>query len=53
MLSKKDLYGNKGSYKYYIGYVCEGCALLSPLCIKFSQMNAYVTYFDENNKQIF
>ena len=30
MLSNKESYGNKGSCKYFIGYICEGNALLSP-----------------------
>ena len=50
MLSKKESYGNKGSYKYFIGYIYKGTALPLPLCIKFSQINAYVKYFDENSK---
>ena len=52
MLSKKESYGNKGSYKYFIGYIYiyEGTAFPSTLCIKFSQINAYVKYFDENSK---
>ena len=25
VLSKKELYGNKGSYKHYIGYRFKGC----------------------------
>ena len=49
-MSKKDSYGNKGSYKYFIGYIYEGTALPSPLCIKLSQMNKYIKYFDKNNK---
>ena len=52
MLSNKESYGNKGSYKYFIGYIPKGDALPSPLCIKFPQMNAYVKYFDKNNKCI-
>ena len=50
VLSKKELYGNKGSYKYFIEHIYEDNALPLPLCIKFSQMNAYAKYFDKNNK---
>ena len=35
MLSNKESYGNKGSCKYFTGYICEGNALLSPWCIQF------------------
>ena len=42
VLPNKESYGNKGSYKYFIGSIDEGNALPSPLCIKFPQMNAYV-----------
>ena len=45
----KKSYG-KDSFKYFIGYRHEGNAFRSPLCIKFSQMNAYATYFDKNSK---
>ena len=47
--SDKKSYG-KDSFKYFIGYRHEGNAFRSPLCIKFSQMNAYATYFDKNSK---
>ena len=50
ILSKKESYGNKSSYKYFLGFIYEGTALPSPLCIKVSQMNAYVKYFDKNSK---
>ena len=49
---KKDSYGNKGSYKYFIGYIFEGIALPSSLCIKFSLRNAYDKYCDKNSKYI-
>ena len=49
VLPKKESYGNKGSCKYFIGYMYEGNALPSPLCIKVPQINAYGKYFDKNN----
>ena len=50
-MSKKESYGNKGSYKFLLDiYIYQGNALPSPLCIKFPQMNAYAKYFDKNNK---
>ena len=43
MLSNKESYGNKDSYKYFTGYINKGNP--SPLCIKVPQMNAYAKYF--------
>ena len=52
VLPKKDLYGKKGSFKYFIGYIHEGNVFPILLCIKLPQMNGYVKYFDRNNKCI-
>ena len=49
-LFKKDSYGKKGSFKFFIGYINKTDALPIPLCIKLPQMNEYVKYFDSNNK---
>ena len=38
MLLDKTLYGNKGSFKHYIGYRHKNEALPSPLNIKFPQL---------------
>ena len=48
--SNKELYGNKGLYKYFIGYIHKGNALPSQSWIKFPQINLYAKYFDKNNK---
>ena len=45
VLSKKDSYGKKGSFKYFIGYISETEALPVPLCIKLPQKNGYVKFF--------
>ena len=50
VLSNKESYSNKDLYKYFNGYIHKGNTVPSPLCIKFPQMNAYVKYFDKNNK---
>ena len=50
VLSIKNSYGNKGSYKYFFGYIYECSALPFPLRIKLPQMNAYVKYFHKNSK---
>ena len=41
VLSKKDLYGKKGSSKYSIGYIHEGNVFPVSLCIKLPQMSEY------------
>ena len=33
-------------------HIQKSTAFPSPLCTKFSQMNAYVKYFDKNSKYI-
>ena len=48
MLSKKDSYGNKGAFKYFIRDVTN--AGIIPLCIRLPQMNAYTKYFDNGSK---
>ena len=48
VLSKKDSYCKKGSFKYFIGYINEPDSFLVPLCIKLPQMNGYVKYFNDN-----
>ena len=48
-LSDKKSLG-KDSFKYFIGDCHESNAFPSPLYIKLPQMNAYIKYFDKNNK---
>ena len=50
MLSKKDSYGNRGAFKYFIGYISNSGIV--PLYIILPQMNAYVKYFDKNKQYI-
>ena len=50
VLSKKYLYGKKGLFKYFIGYINETDTFPVPLCIKLPQMNGYIKYFDSNKK---
>ena len=40
LVSKKELYGNKNSFKYLIGY--NDNDVIRPLCIKLPQMTGYV-----------
>ena len=39
IVSSKDSYGKKGSFKYFIGYLNDTVVFPSPLCIKLLQMN--------------
>ena len=58
LVSKKEPFGNKNSFKYFIGYYDND--VIRPLCIGLPQMTGYVRKFDENatmsfivkNKQI-
>ena len=46
LVSKKESYGNKNSFKYFIGY--NDNDNIRPLCIRLPQMTGYVRKFDEN-----
>ena len=46
LISKKKIYGKKGSFKYFLGYNDDDA--IRPLCIKLPQMIAYVKHFDSN-----
>ena len=47
--SKKDSFENKGAFKYFIRYDDLKIGII-PLYIILRQINAYVQYFDKNNK---
>ena len=51
-LLDKTSYGNKGSFKYHIGYRHKNEALLSPLNINLPQLNGYTKHFDNNNRYV-
>ena len=44
-------YGNKGSFKYYIGYK-DADGILSPLNIRLPQLTGYVKHFNDENKVV-
>ena len=48
VLPKKDSYGNKGAFKYFIGYISHTGFI--PLCIRLPQMNVYTKYFNNGSK---
>ena len=58
LVSKKETYGTKNHFKYFIGYY--GNDGIRPLCIRLPQMTEYARKLDENatmsfivkNKQI-
>ena len=46
IVSKREPYGTKNSFKYFIGY--NDNDIIRPLCIKLPQMTGYVRKFNEN-----
>ena len=46
LVSKKEPYGNKNSFKYFIGY--NDNDIIRPICIRLPQMTGYARKFDEN-----
>ena len=49
--SNKTSYDNKGSFKYYIGYLHEVEGLL-PLCVKLPQLIGYTKFFNNDNRYV-
>ena len=47
LISKKEPYGKKISFKYFLGCNDDG-DVIRPLCIKLSKMIGYVKCFDSN-----
>ena len=50
LISKKEPYGKKSSFKYFLGYDDD---VIRPLCIKPRQMIGYVKHFDSNKTMSF
>ena len=46
LVSKKEAYGNKISFKYFIGY--NDHDIIRPLCIMLLQMTGYAKKLDDN-----
>ena len=46
LVSKKEPYGTKNSFKYFIGY--NDTDVIRPLCVRLPQMTGYARKFDEN-----
>ena len=51
LVSKKEQYGTKSSFKYFIGY--NDNDIIRPLCIRLSQMTGYAKKFNENITMLF
>ena len=47
LVSKKEPYGTKNSFKYFIGY--NDNDIIRPLCIRLRQMTGYIRKFNENS----
>ena len=50
LISEKEPYGKKSSFKYFLGYDDD---VIRPLCIKPPQMIGYVKHFDSNKTMSF
>ena len=50
LISKKEPYGKKNSFKYFLGYNDD---VIRPLWIKLLQMIGYVMHFDSNKAMLF
>ena len=46
LVSKKEPYGTKNSFKYFIGY--NDHDIIRPLCIRLPEMTGYAEKFNEN-----
>ena len=46
LVSKKEPYGTKNSFKYFIGY--NDNDVIRPLCLRLPQMTGYAKKFNEN-----
>ena len=51
LVFKKEPYGTKNSFKYFIGY--NDNDVIRPLCIKLPQMTGYVRKFEGNKTMSF
>ena len=50
LVSKRESYGSKGAFKDFIGHNDNDD--IRPLCIKLPQMNTFIRYFDDGNKEM-
>ena len=48
LISKKEPYGTKNSFKHFIGY--NDSDIIRPLCVKLPQMTGCFRKFNENSK---
>ena len=50
LVSKKESYGTKNAFKYFIGYNDN---VIRPLCVRLAQMTGYARKFVENTTMSF
>ena len=50
LVSVKEPYGTKNSFKYFTGYNND---IIRPLCVRLPQMTGYIRKFDENETMLF
>ena len=50
LISKKEPYGKKNSFKYFLGYNDDA---IRPLCIKLPRVIGYAKHFDSNKTMSF
>ena len=58
LISKKEAYGKKSSFKYILGYNDDDDDdddddVIKPLCVKLPQMIGYIKHFDSNKTMLF
>ena len=51
LVSKKEAYGNKNSFKYFSGY--NDNDIIRPLCIRLPQMTGYAKKINDNTTMSF
>ena len=51
MVSKKEPYGTKNAFKYFVGY--NDNDVIRPLCARLPQMTDYAKIFGENTTKSF
>ena len=53
LVSKKEAYGTKKSFKYFIEYIDNDVIIIRPLLVKLPQMTGYARKFNENKTMSF
>ena len=51
LVSKKEPYGTKNAFKYFIGF--QDNDIIRPLCVRLPQMTGYTRKFDDKCNNVF